>query len=85
MLGTAIGVGTVQGLGLTLFTDANFRGCTAHRAGLRDFKFTLCLCYRNTLGNDFICLNNFQGINYKVYVTDFAEAVATANTYKVTI
>lgn len=30
-------------------------------------------------------LNNFQGINYKVYVTDFAEAVATANTYKVTI
>ena len=30
-------------------------------------------------------LNNFQGINYKVYITDFAEAVATANTYKVTI
>ena len=30
-------------------------------------------------------LNNFQGIDYKVYVTDFAEAVATANTYKVTI
>lgn len=30
-------------------------------------------------------LNNFQGINYKVYVTDFAEAVATANTYNVTI
>ena len=30
-------------------------------------------------------LNNFQGISYKVYVTDFAEAVATANTYKVTI
>ena len=30
-------------------------------------------------------LNNFQGINYKVYVTDFAEAVATANIYKVTI
>lgn len=30
-------------------------------------------------------LNNFQGINYKVYVTDFAEAVAKANTYKVTI
>ena len=30
-------------------------------------------------------LNNFQGINYKVYVTDFAEAVATTNTYKVTI
>ena len=30
-------------------------------------------------------LNNFQGINYKVYVTDFAEATATANTYKVTI
>ena len=24
-------------------------------------------------------LNSFQGINYKVYVTDFAEAVATAN------
>lgn len=30
-------------------------------------------------------LNNFQGINYKVYVTDFAEAVAKANTYRVTI
>lgn len=30
-------------------------------------------------------LNSFQGINYKVYVTDFAEAVATANTYNVTI
>lgn len=30
-------------------------------------------------------LNNFQGIDYKVYVTDFAEAVAKANTYKVTI
>ena len=30
-------------------------------------------------------LNNFQGINYKVYISDFAEAVATANTYKVTI
>lgn len=30
-------------------------------------------------------LNNFQGIDYKVYVTDFAEAVATANTYNVTI
>lgn len=30
-------------------------------------------------------LNNFQGIDYKVYVTDFAEATATANTYKVTI
>ena len=30
-------------------------------------------------------INNFQGINYKVYVTDFAEAVATANTYNVTI
>lgn len=30
-------------------------------------------------------LNNFQGISYKVYVTDFAEAVAKANTYKVTI
>ena len=30
-------------------------------------------------------LNNFQGINYKVYITDFAEAVATANTYKVII
>ena len=30
-------------------------------------------------------LNNFQGINYKVYITDFAEAVAAANTYKVTI
>lgn len=30
-------------------------------------------------------LNNFQGIDYKVYVIDFAEAIATANTYKVTI
>ena len=30
-------------------------------------------------------LNSFQGINYKVYITDFAEAVATANTYNVTI
>ena len=30
-------------------------------------------------------LNNFQGIDYKVYVTDFAEAIATANIYKVTI
>ena len=30
-------------------------------------------------------LNNFQGINYKIYVTDFAEAVAKANTYRVTI
>lgn len=30
-------------------------------------------------------LNSFEGINYKVYVTDVAEAVATANTYNVTI
>lgn len=30
-------------------------------------------------------LNGFQGIDYKVYITDFAEAVATANTYNVTI